>query len=92
MFEAMINGIKEETTRRVFTARIKTQESLERKSVAQANAVQNVGGPAKKAPVKNAKRKIGRNDPCPCGKLRPNGLPMKYKNCCGRPGAGNNEQ
>ncbi|QQS69384.1 hypothetical protein IPP75_05745 [Candidatus Saccharibacteria bacterium] len=27
--------------------------------------------------------KIGRNDPCPCGKLRPNGLPMKYKNCCG---------
>ena len=92
MFEAMINGIKEETTRRVFTARIKTQESLERKSVAQANAVQNVGGPAKKAPVKNTKRKIGRNDPCPCGKLRPNGLPMKYKNCCGRPGAGNNEQ
>ena len=92
MFEAMINGIKEETTRRVFTARIKTQESLERKSVAQANAVQNVGGPAKKAPVKNTKRKIGRNDPCPCGKLRPNGLPMKYKNCCGRPGAGSNEQ
>lgn len=28
-------------------------------------------------------KKIGRNDPCPCGKLRPNGLPMKYKNCCG---------
>ena len=29
-------------------------------------------------------KKIGRNDPCPCGKLRPNGLPMKYKDCCGR--------
>ena len=28
--------------------------------------------------------KIGRNDPCPCGKLRPNGLPMKYKDCCGK--------
>ncbi len=27
--------------------------------------------------------KIGRNDPCPCGKLRPNGLPAKYKNCHG---------
>jgi len=26
----------------------------------------------------------GRNDPCPCGKLRPNGLPMKYKDCCGK--------
>jgi Zn ribbon nucleic-acid-binding protein len=26
--------------------------------------------------------KVGRNDPCPCGKKRENGLPMKYKNCC----------
>ncbi len=85
MFEAMINGIKDETTRRVFTARVKTQENLERKSVAQANAVQNVGGPAVKQP-KRAVKKPGRNDPCPCGKTRPNGLPMKYKNCCGRTG------
>jgi preprotein translocase subunit SecA len=84
MFEAMINGIKEEPTRRVYIARIRTQENLERKSVAREREVQNVGGPAKKQPVRNTKKKIGRNDPCPCGKLRPNGLPMKYKNCCGR--------
>lgn len=25
--------------------------------------------------------KIGRNDPCPCGKTI-NGKPVKYKNCC----------
>ena len=44
----------------------------------------NVGGePQKKQPIKKIK-KPGRNDPCPCGKLRPNGLPMKYKDCCGR--------
>lgn len=30
--------------------------------------------------------KIGRNDPCTCGKKRHNGLPMKYKNCCLREG------
>jgi preprotein translocase subunit SecA len=84
MFEAMINGIKEETTRRVYIARIRTQENLERQSVARERETQNVGGPAKKQPVRTAKKKIGRNDPCPCGKLRPNGLPMKYKNCCGR--------
>ena len=41
------------------------------------------GAPQKKQPVKKIK-KPGRNDPCPCGKLRPNGLPMKYKDCCGR--------
>ena len=84
MFEAMINGIKDEVTRRIFHARIKTQDSLERKSVVSENqkAAQNAGG-KNRQPVKVGK-KIGRNDPCPCGKLRPNGLPMKYKDCCGR--------
>ena len=84
MFEAMIHGIREETVRRLFVVRVKKEEKLERKSVSK-NAAANVGGdaPQKKQPVKKIK-KPGRNDPCPCGKLRPNGLPMKYKDCCGR--------
>ncbi len=29
--------------------------------------------------------KVGRNDPCPCGKIDPKtGNPLKYKKCCGR--------
>jgi preprotein translocase subunit SecA len=87
MFEAMIGGIKEEVVRRIFTVRIRKDESLQRRGVVRnMNAqAQNVGGDAsvKKQPVKRG-QKIGPNDPCPCGKLRPNGLPMKYKNCCGR--------
>ena len=84
MFEAMIHGIREETVRRLFVVRVKKEEKLERKSVSK-NAAANVGGDSsvKKQPVKKIK-KPGRNDPCPCGKLRPNGLPMKYKDCCGR--------
>jgi len=32
-----------------------------------------------------AKHKVGRNDPCPCGKINPEtGKPFKYKKCCGR--------
>ena len=27
--------------------------------------------------------KIGRNDPCPCGKIKTDGKPIKYKKCCG---------
>jgi hypothetical protein len=27
--------------------------------------------------------KVGRNDPCPCGATRPDGLPLKYKKCHG---------
>ena len=87
MFEAMIGGIREEVVRRVFTVRIKKEETLKRQGVARnINAsAQNAGGDdsVKKQPVRKGP-KIGRNDPCPCGKLRPNGLPMKYKDCCGR--------
>jgi len=25
---------------------------------------------------------VGRNDPCPCGKLDASGKPLKFKNCC----------
>ena len=83
MFEAMIRGIREETVRRLYIVRVTQQQPLERKSVSTAQTA-NVGGePQKKKPVKKVK-KPGRNDPCPCGRLRPNGLPMKYKDCCGK--------
>ena len=84
MFEKMIGGIRQEVVRRIYLARVRKDQGVERKSVAK-NAVGNVGGDAsvKKQPVRREK-KPGRNDPCPCGKLRPNGLPMKYKDCCGR--------
>jgi preprotein translocase subunit SecA len=86
MFEAMIGGIKEEVVRRLYIARVKKEQTLERKSVAKnQNAINNAGGDdsVKPQPVKKTS-KPGRNDPCPCGKKRPNGLPMKYKDCCGR--------
>ena len=87
MFEEMIGGIKEEVVRRIFTVRIRKDESLERRGVARnyRASAQNAGGDAsvKRQPVRKG-QKIGRNDPCPCGKKRPNDLPMKYKDCCGR--------
>ena len=84
MFEAMINGIREETVRRIFTFRVRKEQTIERKSVAR-NMAANVGGEApKKKPVKKAP-KPGRNDPCPCGKMKADGSRrLKYKECCGR--------
>lgn len=29
-------------------------------------------------------KKVGRNEPCPCGATKPDGRPKKYKQCCGR--------
>ncbi len=28
-------------------------------------------------------KKVGRNDPCPCGAKKSDGTPIKYKHCCG---------
>jgi preprotein translocase subunit SecA len=84
MFENMVNGIREEVARRIYLARVNKEQGVERKAVTKTN-LNAVGGDqsVKKQPVRK-QQKIGRNDPCPCGKLRPNGLPMKYKDCCGR--------
>ena len=82
MFEEMNDGIRKETVRRMFTVQVRQNETIERKAVAKANTPAG-DGTVKKSPIKRAK-KVGRNDPCPCGKKRPNGLPMKYKDCCGK--------
>ena len=81
MFEEMNDGIRKETVRRMFTVQVRQNETIERKAVAKANTPAG-DGTLKKQPIK--KKKIGRNDPCPCGKKRPNGMPMKYKDCCGK--------
>jgi len=36
---------------------------------------------AKPRPIR-AQKTPGRNDPCPCGRKKPDGTPVKYKNCC----------
>ncbi len=84
MFEAMTQGIREETVRRVYLAPLQRRRAaLERKSVVK-KAVANVGGDdsEKKKPVRV--KKVKPNDPCPCGAKRPDGRPWKYKECCGR--------
>ena len=77
MFEEMIAAIQSETIRRIFLARVQNN-SVQREKVAKVTGESAGGdGTVKKQPVKKAK-KIGPNEPCPCG----SGL--KYKKCCGR--------
>ncbi len=81
MFEAMTNGIREEVVRRLFVVRVRKEQPIERKSVAKADTAADQS--LKKQPKRV--QKIGRNDPCPCGKMKADGSrPLKYKECCGR--------
>ncbi len=74
MFDGMINAIKEETVRRLYVFRLRTEEDVKRKQVAKITATGGSDDTVKKQPVK--KVKIGANDPCPCGSGK------KYKYCC----------
>ena len=81
MFDEMVRLIQEDTTRRLYFTVINKQ-AVERRQVAKADqAVHTSGGSegasSPKQPFK-ADKKIGRNDPCPCGSGK------KYKNCHGR--------
>ena len=75
MFDAMTDGIREETVRLIMHVRV--EQKLEREQVAKVTGT-NKDDTSVKAPVKRESEKIYPNSPCPCGSGR------KYKQCCGR--------
>ena len=76
MFQAMVAAIREETIRRMFLVRIQPQQEVKRERVAkETGTAAATKAEIKKVPVRKEK-KVGPNDPCPCGSGK------KYKKCC----------
>ncbi len=76
MFDAMVDSIREDTVRSLLTVRIAGNKPPQRVQVAKPDAP-NAGegdGSFSDEPVRA--KKIGDNDPCPCGSGK------KYKKCC----------
>ncbi len=72
MFSAMTDSIREDTTKMVLCAKLRSQhETVERKKVAEEEKVD-------KTSTVRGKGVVSKNSPCPCG----SGL--KYKRCCGK--------
>ena len=79
MFDCMNDEIRENTARQILTVVIKNKEETERKQTVTITSTSgSTDGSEKKRPVRNTEKKVGPNDPCPCG----SGL--KYKKCCGK--------
>lgn len=86
MFMDLIQRIKEETIEKLFRVQMARPEEVarfEEKAKAQPMILRRGGQEeetveVKQQPVKRESKKIGRNEPCPCGSGR------KYKKCCGR--------
>ena len=76
MFEAMVAAIREETIRRMFLVQLRPAQELKRQKVAKETGTSAPDKSVKKQPVRNKDKKVGPNDPCPCGSGK------KYKKCC----------
>ncbi len=77
MFDAMVDSIREDTVRMLFTIQIRQQ--VPKRQIAGNETRSNKGYTAR-----NRRKKIGPNDPCPCGSGK------KYKKCCGASAANAN--
>ena len=77
LFERMNANIQSDTVSMLMHANIEKAPSREEKKV---DLVMSGGSEGAKSPrqAQAVSKKIGRNDPCPCGSGK------KYKNCCGK--------
>ena len=74
MFDNMMATINAEISNYLLNAEIR--QNIEREEV--KNIRTNDGKEGVKSKPKKAEKKVGRNDPCPCGSGK------KYKQCCGK--------
>jgi len=85
-FERLMSSINHEVARRIFRVQM-IQQPQTRPMQTNVDRNDSMGlaakqQPAQAQPVISGKKKIGRNDPCPCGATKPDGKPKKYKHCC----------
>ena len=77
MFQAMVTAIREETVRRLFRFVPVPRQEIKREKVAKEISTSGASDKSvKQQPIRNRDKKVGPNDPCPCGSGK------KYKKCC----------
>ncbi len=74
LYEGLLDAIKRDTVKYVLSAQPRVR--IVREQV--AKPLDTGGDGTLKPQPKRAEKKVGRNDPCPCGSGK------KYKHCCGR--------
>ncbi len=74
LFDSMLQKIDKDVS--IFLLKAEIRQNIERKEVSKKKITNESDDTAKSTPKKS--KKIGRNDPCPCGSGK------KYKQCCGK--------
>jgi preprotein translocase subunit SecA len=82
LFDDMIVRLKEETVRLLFQIQVQREEQVQELRKEQEEQTMFFGaaggGSGSPRPAVRKDRKVGRNDPCPCGSGK------KFKKCCGK--------
>ena len=80
IFMDMIHRVKEDTLEKLCIVQVKHEEEVEqmREHTPQQFVLSRGEASASQEPMKREAKKVGRNDPCPCGSGK------KYKKCCGQ--------
>ena len=76
-FDAMVEAIREDTVRLLLTIQLAENRAPEREQVAKPDAPNAGAGDGSFSQQAASKKKVGPNEPCPCGSGK------KYKFCCG---------
>ncbi len=77
LFLSLIDRLKHDFTEKLFMVQLAAQEEIDRPEQPQQFVLSRGEEQTEKKPVKRKEKKVGRNDPCPCGSGK------KYKKCCG---------
>ncbi len=77
MFDAMVDAIREDTVRLLLTIKLAENRAPQREQVARPDAPNAGAGDGSFTRQAASKKKVGPNEPCPCGSGK------KYKFCCG---------
>ncbi len=77
-FETLLSTIQHDVVHTIYHVSIVRREAHQPAPSPMAQVASGGAGSGKKRALKVAGKKVGRNDPCPCGSGK------KYKHCCGR--------
>jgi len=78
LFQNLLDTIQHDVVHTIYHVSIVTKEAPQAAPSPVAKVAAGMTGGTSKQPAKVAGKKVGRNDPCPCGSGK------KYKHCCGR--------
>jgi preprotein translocase subunit SecA len=80
MFADMTSRISTEAVNRLYKIQVQKEEAVKRETARKMRLNYNRGEGSGPTQTARREKKVGRNDPCPCGSGK------KFKKCCGRNG------